>query len=162
MVDVELLRWPADRDRRERLRRSGSPRLLLVEGATEPPTPADVLEDWIRIPAERADVRARIAALILRAGVSGDAAIVIDETGSLRHGGDPVALPPVEARILGHLLDHVDHVVSRPDLIGAVWPGDPPNRNVLDVHLVRLRRRIGSAGLQIRTIRSRGLLLERI
>lgn len=161
-MDVELLRWPADRDRRDRLRDSGRPRLLLVEGSTEPPTPADILEDWIRVPAERADVRARIAALILRSGESVDSAILIDKTGSLRHGGRQVALPPIEARILGHLIAHVGQVVSRPDLVRAVWPDDPPDRNVLDVHLVRLRRRINSAGLQIRTIRSRGLLLERI
>ncbi len=160
-MDIELLRWPTDRNRRERLRESGRPRLLLVEGSAEPPTPADLLEDWIRIPAERADVRARIAALILRSGGSVDPAILIDETGSLRHDGGQVALPPIEARILGHLIDHVGHVVSRPDLVRAVWPDDPPDRNVLDVHLVRLRRRISSAGLRIRTIRSRGLLLER-
>ncbi len=35
-----------------------------------------------------------------------------------------------------------------------------PGRNVLDVHIVRLRRRLAPLELVIRTVRSRGYLLE--
>lgn len=160
-MDVELLRWPTERERRERLRSSGTPRLLLVEGSAEPPTPADLLEDWIRIPADRADVRVRIEGLVQRSQGPIQSEILIDETGALNHGSEKVLLPPMEARILGVLIEQMGHVISRSDLTLAVWPDDPPDRNVLDVHLVRLRRRIREAGLEIRTIRSRGLLLER-
>lgn len=160
-MDVELLRWPTERERRERLRSSGKPRLLLVEGSAEPPSPADLLEDWIRVPADRADVRVRIEGLIQRSQGPIRSEIVVDETGTLNHGSHRVVLPPMEARILGVLIEQMGHVISRPDLSLAVWPDDPPDRNVLDVHLVRLRRRIKEAGLEIRTIRSRGLLLQR-
>ena len=36
----------------------------------------------------------------------------------------------------------------------------PPTRNALDVHILRLRRRIAELGLEIRTVRSRGYLLQ--
>jgi DNA-binding winged helix-turn-helix (wHTH) protein len=42
-----------------------------------------------------------------------------------------------------------------------VWPGSAPGRNVLDVHVLRLRRRLAPLGLAIRTVRSRGYMLER-
>ncbi|MBK5268258.1 MAG: winged helix-turn-helix transcriptional regulator [Acidimicrobiia bacterium] len=161
-MDVELLRWPGERQRRERLRANGRPRLLLVEHGVEPPTPSDLLEDWIRVPAARSDVRARIDGILRRAEFTADAEISIDDTGSLRSGAHRIPLPPVEAQILAELIDQQGKVVSRAALVAAVWPDDPPDRNVLDVHLVRLRRRVAEAGLQIRTIRSRGLLLERL
>lgn len=160
-MDVELLRWPVERDRRERLRANGRPRLLLVEHGVELPTPTDLLEDWIRVPAERSDVRARIDGILRRAEFTADAELGIDDTGSLRNGPHRIPLAPVEARILAELIDQQGKVVSRAALVAAVWPEDPPDRNVLDVHLVRLRRRVAKAGLHIRTIRSRGLILER-
>jgi DNA-binding response OmpR family regulator len=35
-----------------------------------------------------------------------------------------------------------------------------PTRNALDVHVLRLRRRIAPLGLEIRTVRARGYLLQ--
>ena len=35
-----------------------------------------------------------------------------------------------------------------------------PTRNALDVHVLRLRRRIAPLGLEIRTVRSRGYLMQ--
>lgn len=160
-MDVELLRWPSERDKRERLRGRGAPRLLLIEGGSEPPTVTDLLEDWIRVPADRLDVRARITGLIRRADHPDRRLPEIDETGLLVYGTNRVTLPPTEARILGRLIEGFGTVVSREELVDSAWPSAPSDRNVLDVHLVRLRRRIAISGLQIRTVRSRGLLLER-
>jgi DNA-binding response OmpR family regulator len=51
-------------------------------------------------------------------------------------------------------------VVSRQALARAGWPHGAPGRNALDVHVVRLRRRLEGVGLAIRTVRSRGYLME--
>lgn len=51
-------------------------------------------------------------------------------------------------------------MVGRDALTRAGWPGGTPRRNALDVHVLRLRRRIAPVGLAIRTVRSRGYLLE--
>jgi DNA-binding response OmpR family regulator len=78
----------------------------------------------------------------------------------LRRGGAWVSLPPVEARLTGALLDRLGTVVSRDALARAGWPDGAPGRNALDVHVLRLRRRIAPLDLVIRTVRSRGYLLE--
>ena len=51
-------------------------------------------------------------------------------------------------------------VVSRETLAKGVWPdGAPRERNVLDVHVARLRRLLSSIGLELKTVRRRGYLL---
>ena len=80
--------------------------------------------------------------------------------GVLRYRERWVSLPPVEARIAEALAHRFGGVVRRETLTAAGWPDDPPSRNALDVHVLRLRRRIEPLELVIRTVRSRGYLLE--
>jgi two-component system OmpR family response regulator len=159
-VNVVLVRWPVEAARRAELARSGTPRLLLVEGEADAPSPEDCLEDWIRVPAVEADVRARVEGLSTRAGNHGSAAPVLDEHGMLRVGSAWVSLPPVEARITGAMVSRLGAVVRREELAEAGWPDGAPGRNALDVHMLRIRRRLAPLGLAIRTVRSRGYLLE--
>lgn len=159
-MDVVLLRWPLEHDRRTELERAGQPRLLLVDEGAPPPVAASDLEDWIRVPADDGDLQARVAGLRARAS-KGLAAPELDLDGVLRLDGRWVSLPPVEARLTSALLDRYGAVVSRESLARAGWPEGAPGRNALDVHMLRLRRRVASLALAIRTVRSRGYLLER-
>jgi DNA-binding response OmpR family regulator len=141
----------------------GMPRLLLIEEGHGPPDAGDCLEDWIRVPASESDVQIRLASLATRAaahGTSEDLPPRLDDDGVLRAGGGWVPVPPVEARLLRTLLDRFGAVVSRDALTRAAWDDRAPGRNVLDVHVLRLRRRIAPVGLTIKTVRSRGYLLE--
>ena len=52
--------------------------------------------------------------------------------------------------------------MSRDVLARAGWPEGAPGRNALDVHVLRLRRRLAEVRLAIRTARSRGYLLEHL
>src|SRR4051812_19443022 len=159
-VDVVLIRWPFEGDRRDRLAGESAPRLLLLEEGVPPPDPTDCLEDWIRVPASEVDVRARVAALAFRAETHTATAPVLDRDGVLRFGSGWVSLPPVEARLTGAMLGRFGAVVSREALSQAGWPEGAPGRNALDVHVLRLRRRLVPLSLVIRTVRSRGYLLE--
>ena len=160
-MDVVLVRWPGESERLSQLRQEGRPRLLLVDTDTPPPLTGDALEDWIRVPAREADVRARIDSTAMRAGMNGGSGDPdLDEDGVLRFRGQWVGLPPVEARLTRALLERYGSVVSRETLTSAGWPGGAPGRNALDVHVLRLRRRLDPIGLAIRTVRSRGYLLE--
>ncbi len=158
-MDVVLVRWPLEADHRERLQTAQTPRLLLLEHG-EPPDPVDCLEDWVRVPASEAEVRARAAALRVRAQSHLSAAPELDRDGVLRFGDRWVSLPPVETRLTAALLDRFGAVVSRDVLSRAGWPDGAPGRNALDVHVLRLRRRLTPVSLAIRTVRSRGYLLE--
>jgi hypothetical protein len=158
-MDVAQVRWPAESARCAALRAAGAPRLLLVE-AGPPPVLLDPLEDWIRVPAPEADLWARVEALRRRADTTARARPELDDDGVLRLGARWVSLPPVEARLTGELLIRFGAVVSRDALARAGWPGGSPGRNALDVHMLRLRRRLAPLALAIRTVRSRGYLLE--
>jgi len=170
-MDVTMLRWPEEESRRSRISLAGEPRLLLVPDGQEPPPVADCLEDWIRVPAPENEVRARVDALAVRShahhtnnghnGSNGHASgPELDDFGVLRVKGAWVALPPLEARLAEALLERLGAVTSRDLLIRAGWPTGAPGRNALDVHVLRLRRRLTPVGLAIRTVRSRGYLME--
>lgn len=159
-MDVVLVSWPTDERRRRELAVHRRARLLLVDNDAPAPTVDDTLEDWVRLPAADHDIKARLDMLGRRVAL-GNGVPEIDEDNLLHHAGRWVSLPPVEARIAGALLDRFGAVVGRAALTEWAWPGQgPENRNALDVHLVRLRRRVGEVGLVIRTVRSRGYLLE--
>ncbi|KAA0233306.1 MAG: hypothetical protein JJLCMIEE_00421 [Acidimicrobiales bacterium] len=171
-MDVALLRWPSEQPRRAQLSHAGLPRLLVVEPEAAPPLSADELEDWVRVPIDEVDFEARVAGLRRRydthltrsaaaaSGVDLCPGPVLDADGVLRLGAGWVCLPPVEARLAAALLDRLGVVVSREALSRAGWPGKVPARNSLDVHVLRLRRRISPLSLVIHTVRSRGYVLE--
>ena len=159
-MDVVLVRWPAEETRRAQLRDDGIARLLLVENGAPPPRSTDEFEDWVRVPADEVDLHARVENLSRKLASRSQLTPELDDDGVLRAGAGWVPLPPVEARLTSALLDRYRSVVSRDALARAGWPHGAPGRNALDVHMLRLRRRIAPLGLAIRTVRSRGYLLE--
>lgn len=159
-MDVVLLRWPVEQDRREALAKESRLRLLLVESGVAPPQVSDCLEDWVRVPADEADVAARVDGLRRRLVEHRADLPELDRDGVLRFAGSWVPLPPVEARLTSALVERYGAVVSREQLARSGWPKGAPGRNALDVHVLRLRRRIAPLGLAIKTVRSRGYLLE--
>jgi len=159
-MDVELVRWPADQSRLELARQTGTARLVLVAEGASVPMPADELEDWVRLPASDEDIRLRVHVLSNRARAVNRQAPELDGAGLLRFRGRWAPLPPVEHRLTDALVARYGAVVSREVLARAGWPEGVPGRNVLDVHIVRLRRRLNPLTLAIRTVRSRGYLLE--
>jgi len=159
------VRWPIEQARLDELRQQGRPRLLLLEDGAPPPPPptgAEELEDWIRVPASELDLRARVEWLRLRLEARVDPSPHLDDDGVLHLGDRWVALPPVEARLTAALLDRYGAVVSREALARAGWPSGVSGRNGLDVHMLRLRRRLMPLALAIRTVRSRGYVLESV
>ena len=158
-MDVVLVRWPEEDVRLQELRETGSPRLLLLNGESEPPESADCLEDWIRLPADDRDMRARVTRLASRSETQ-QPAPQVDGDGLLRYRGRWVALSPVESALAITLVDRFGAVVGRDTLARRAWPEGTPTRNALDVHMLRLRRRIAPLGVEVRTVRSRGYLMQ--
>lgn len=157
LMDVVLLRWPEESSRRTELEVVARPRLLLVEPGEPPPDCRDPLEDWIRLPADDQDVRARLSTLVTRSGIERP---TLDDDGLLWFRGRWVSLSPVEQALAAGLLDRYGAVAGRDSLRKRAWPDGLPSRNALDVHMVRLRRRIHALALEVRTVRSRGYLLQ--
>jgi DNA-binding response OmpR family regulator len=130
-----------------------------------------VLEDWARLPSSDADIAARIESLRRRSMLMAQPAPFaspapyLDNSGLLHHGAAWVSLSPLEIRLAGVFLARLGAVVTRQALTEAGWPERAghradPRRNALDAHILRLRHRLPSVGLTIKTVRSRGYVLE--
>lgn len=156
-MDVRVVRWPQAKGQLDALRAEGVPRLVVVDNDAVPPEPSDALEDWVRLPADQADVRLRADTLARRARER----LVpnLSPDGVLRFEGRTVVFSPVEARLVSALLERFGMVVTRRVLCEAAWPGAQPDRNALDVHISRVRRRLRETGLEVSTVRGRGYLL---
>ena len=160
-MQVVSLSWPLEEERRRSLAEAGVPRLLVIGRDQSPPVIESPLEDWIRVPALESDRTARMDALLRRASADVDRDLpLIDDDGLVWANRSWVAVPPVEATLAKALIERFGAVVSRSELIGTAWPDGVGERNVLDVRILRLRRRLDQIGLAIRTVRSRGYLLE--
>lgn len=170
-VDVALIRWPGEEEKRASLLAARQPRLLLV-GSGPPPVSSSPIEDWIRVPASAIDLEARLESLRRRSrlpeigGPNEEFTTPhLEESGILRFGIGWVSLCPLETRLVAALLQRPGAVVTRQALTEAGWPqvgeGRPdPRRNALDAHMLRLRQRLPAIGLTVRPIRSRGYLLD--
>jgi hypothetical protein len=156
--DVVLLRWPEQRDEVERLDQLGVARLLLLEPDAAPPDIESCLQDWIRLPATDADVRARLLALEHRATTHASIPTV-SEFGELSHRGKSLFLSPLDQRIVEVLVDRFGDVVGDRDLRERVWPAGA-TQQALRVHISRLRHRIFPLGLTITSVRSSGYAMR--
>ena len=58
-------------------------------------------------------------------------------------GGEALELTPREFRLLGYLVEHRGEVVSREELLDAVWGYDTiPFTRTVDTHVAKLRKKI--------------------
>lgn len=158
-MDVALIRWPAGETRRVELAGLHVARLLLVEPGAEPPVCSDALEDWVRLPNSSADTRARVRSLLARAEALGQARPELDDGGMLEYRSAQVHLSPLQAELIGPLIERFNAVIARDEIGRAAWPDGGPTDNTLDVSMTRLRRQVRLIGLSIRTVRSRGYML---
>ena len=76
--------------------------------------------------------------------------------------GAEIELPPKEFAILRYLLEHENWVVTRDTLLDKVWGYDYfGSDRVVDNHIKKLRKALGRAGSQIKTLVGRGYKLTK-
>lgn len=72
-----------------------------------------------------------------------------------------IELPPKEYTILKYLMEHANRVVERDVLLTRIWGYDfEGNERVVDNHVKKLRKALGNAGGQIKTVITKGYKLE--
>lgn len=84
-------------------------------------------------------------------------------TREVRRAGELVRLSTTEFELLVHLLSNRGHVLSREQILRAVWGYEhDPGTNVVDVYIGYLRRKLGNGdgGGPIVTVRSVGYRLD--
>jgi DNA-binding response OmpR family regulator len=124
-------------------------------------------DDFLSKPFSTIVLQARSRALVRRPRRRADWPVVADlrldpVKRRCTRGGDAVALTAREMEVLAYLVDRADEVVTKDELLKAVWgetfDGDP---NIVEVYVGRLRRKLDEPhGLHsIETVRGRGYRL---
>jgi two-component system, OmpR family, response regulator len=157
---VELVRWPDEARLRTALARAAVPRLLLV--APDAPAPTDLAldEDWIRLPAEPADVSRRAEQLARATALLAAEPVFVDDERVLHRAGARVPLPATAAAILAVLLERRGTVVTVDELERLVWAGAAPSLDSVHTAVSRLRRRLAGVHLRVRSVRDVGFVLD--
>jgi DNA-binding response OmpR family regulator len=133
---------------------------LIVVGPDEDPVVvADDVEDWLRLPVDDRDVRMRLLRLRDRA-TRLPRRPVLDGYSRLLFAGAWVGLSAIEERLARPLVDQFERVVSYRELLEAAWPGQHKDKIILRPRITGLRRRVTTIGLELRSIRDVGHLLE--
>ena len=127
-------------------------------------------DDYVSKPFSPKELVARVRAVLRRARpddagrVYRDGAITLDPA---RHlvtiGGAPAALTPKEFDLLQVLLEAAGRVLTREHLLTRVWGyahADEIESRTVDVHVRRLRAKLGEEGRRIATVKGVGYRFE--
>jgi DNA-binding response OmpR family regulator len=126
-------------------------------------------DDYLAKPFAFSELLARIRALARRATPAGDARLSVgdleldEERHVARVGGAAVDLSAREFALLAYLMRNTDRVVTRQQILDAVWGAEPDvYSNVVDLYVSYLRRKLGELdrGDLIRTVRGVGYSLR--
>lgn len=126
-------------------------------------------DDYLAKPFAFAELLARIRALGRRPAPRSDGRMAAGdlELDELRHvarvGEASVDLSAREFALLGYLIRHAGQVVTRQQILDAVWGAEPDvYSNVVDLYVSYLRRKLGELGRadRLRTVRGVGYTLR--
>ncbi len=146
------------------------PVLFLTAKATE----ADLLhgyelgcDDYMIKPFSPAELYAKVNALLKRAkGMVINREIICGKihvnpiTLEVWVNGKPVELAPKEFALLKYMMEHKNCVLDRDTLLNRIWGYDFfGSDRVVDTHIKKLRKSLGEAGQQIKTVITRGYKL---
>jgi DNA-binding response OmpR family regulator len=86
--------------------------------------------------------------------------LILDPSaGSVLRAGRPIELTSTERRLLEHLATHRGQVLSKVQLLTAVWGYEDFDPNLVEVHISALRRKLGEPRL-LHTVRGLGYVLR--
>jgi DNA-binding response OmpR family regulator len=105
-----------------------------------------------------------LASEVVKSPIEGDCLLLLAaghviNLGSLHLGEQAgvVNLTPIERDLLKLLLSHPDKIVSRERILNRVWRiTENPHTNIIDVYIGRLRKKLGSFGGSLETVRGAG------
>ncbi len=156
-----------------RLREGGDVPILMLTARDSVPQRVEGLDagadDYLVKPFERAELLARVRALLRRRPPRGSAFLVVGDlrlnpsTREVLRGERSIELTGREFELLEHLMRNERLVVSREKLLDEVWDYHPyAETNTIDVFVSNLRRKLESGGepRMLHTVRGSGYVLR--
>jgi DNA-binding response OmpR family regulator len=123
-------------------------------------------DDYLVKPFAMAELVARVHAVLRRTRPGGSSIsvgdlVINDDATSVQRDGRSLDLTDTERRLLGYLVAHRERVVSKTQILTAIWGYDGFDENVVEVHISALRRKLeaGGGSRLVHTVRGRGYLL---
>ena len=123
-------------------------------------------DDYLVKPFAMAELVARVQAVLRRTRPGGSSIsvgdlVINEDATSITRDGVALDLTDTERRLLGYLAAHRDRVVSKTQILTAIWGYDGFDENVVEVHVSSLRRKLEAGGRTrlVHTVRGRGYLL---
>jgi len=125
-------------------------------------------DDYLVKPFSLAELFVRIKALLRRAGAPAESNVLScgpirwnETTGQITVNGAGLDLPRREYQLLRYLLEHKNALLTRDQLLDAVWGQDFEGTDrAVDNQIRKLRKDLGPAGTCIRTVIGMGYKLE--
>ncbi|ADJ45366.1 two-component system response regulator [Amycolatopsis mediterranei S699] len=123
-------------------------------------------DDYVVKPFVLAELVARVTAVLRRTGRTRPAVevgdLVIDvEGGRARYGDADVELTSTEWKVLLYFAQHRDRVVSKTQVLTAVWGYGDSAPNLVEVNVSTLRRKLEAHGPRVlHTVRGQGYVLR--
>lgn len=122
-------------------------------------------DDYMTKPFGILELSARVRNLLKRAGtvrneslsLSAGSVSIDRETREVISGGEKIELTLKEFELLSYLMEHMNRVVTRDELLDNIWGYDYDGETrTLDMHIKTLRQKLKDAGQQIKTVRGVG------
>ncbi|WP_221936710.1 response regulator transcription factor [Skermania sp. ID1734] len=123
-------------------------------------------DDYVVKPFVLAELVARVSALLRRMGrirstlTVGDL-IVEPDAGLAQRGSETLTLTATEFKLLCHLAEHRGQVLTKTQILSAVWGFDAYDPNLVEVFISGLRRKLEEHGPRLlHTVRGLGYVLR--
>lgn len=132
-------------------------------------------DDYILKPLEPARFKARIESRLKQLDAKKQQELVINKgnlrlsvplqkASILKNGNESyIDLTPVEFKLLFHFLRHEDYILTREQLLNAVWGNSSEVLDrTIDMHISNLRRKIGESNFKIKAVHGTGYKMMKI